>query len=175
LPTHHERRELPFSKDQLFDLVANFEKYPEFLPWCVAARTKQSQVQINPEGQEVVTLVAELAVRFKMFREKFTTRDILNKSAGTINIKYIDGPFHHLDNDWKFEATPSGCIIDFYIDFEFRSRFLQSMMASLFEKAVHKMISAFEARAHEVYDQVEAASVQQEDVEPMQAGVQDQK
>lgn len=155
MSTHRESRELPFSKDQLFDLIADFERYPEFLPWCVAARTKQRETTVGSDGQEVITLVAELAVRFKMFREKFTTRDLLDRASGKIHIEYIDGPFHHLDNDWTFEETPDGCIIHFFIDFEFRSRFLQSMMATMFEKAVLRMVSAFETRAHELYGQAE--------------------
>ena len=142
MPTHAERRTLPFTPDQLFALVADVEKYPEFLPWCVGARIRRRQ------GNEIL---ADLIVGFKMFRERFTSRVTLTPSD-RIDVAYSEGPFKYLDNHWLFEADgKGGCIIDFYVDFEFRSRVLQSLIGMVFNEAVSRMVSAFEKRARDLY------------------------
>src|SRR6185295_16589128 len=106
MPTHAEQRHSPFTPDQLFDLVADIEKYPEFLPWCVAAR-------INKRDGNV--LWADLVIGFKMLRERFTSRVTLTPH-NRIDVSYQDGPFHHLDNHWIFESAPDGgTVIDFYL------------------------------------------------------------
>lgn len=142
MPTHAERRTLPFTPEQLFALVADVEKYPEFLPWCVGARIRRRQ------GNEIL---ADLIVGFKMFRERFTSRVTLTPSD-RIDVAYSEGPFKYLDNHWLFEADgKGGCIIDFYVDFEFRSRVLQSLIGMVFNEAVSRMVSAFEKRARDLY------------------------
>ena len=142
MPTHAERRILPYSPKQLYDLVADVEHYPELLPWCVAAR-------IREQGENRV--VADLVIGFKMFRERFTSRVRLNPEALRIDVAYTEGPFKYLTNHWVFEDHPDGCTIDFYVDFEFRSRLLQKVVAVLFEEAVRRMVGAFETRARALY------------------------
>jgi coenzyme Q-binding protein COQ10 len=142
MPTHAEQRVLPHSPTQMFDLVADVERYPEFLPWCTNARIRR---------RRGVVIVADLVVGFKMIREKFTSEVTLNRESGRIDVRYLDGPFRYLNNHWQFYQNGDGCLIDFYIDFEFRTRFLQRMMEPLFNEAVRRMVRAFEARAVELY------------------------
>jgi len=142
MPTHAERRRLPYTAEQLFDLVADVERYPEFLPWCVGAR-------IRERGDRL--LVADLLIGFKMIRERFTSRVALDR-PGRIDVTYSDGPFRYLDNHWVFSPqSDGGCVIDFFVDFEFRSRVLQKLIGVLFNEAVKRMVSAFEARARALY------------------------
>lgn len=142
MPTHAEQRHLRYSQKQLFDLVAAVDRYPEFLPWCSAARITRR------DGQ---TFHADLVVRFKMFQERFASRVTLHPHA-LIDVAYINGPFRYLNNHWRFiEADDGGCIIDFYVDFEFRSKMLQKLIGLLFNEAVSRMVSAFEARAKDLY------------------------
>lgn len=145
MPTHAERRFLPYTPQQLFDLVEDIEKYPEFLPWCIGARIRRRQ------GNEIL---ADLVIGFKMFRERFTSRVVLSP-VERIDVSYSEGPFKYLTNHWLFEAQPNGgCIIDFYVDFEFRSRLLQAMIGIVFNEAVRLMVSAFEKRANELYGRI---------------------
>jgi coenzyme Q-binding protein COQ10 len=142
MPTHAEQRHLPYSQRQLFDLVAGVEKYPEFLPWCTAARITR---------REDNSFLADLIVRFKVFQERFTSRVTLHPYA-QVDVAYITGPFRYLNNHWRFiEADDGGCIIDFYVDFEFKSKVLQKLIGLLFNEAVSRMVSAFEARARDLY------------------------
>ena len=142
MSTHAEKRVLPYSPDQLFDLVADIERYPEFLPWCVAARVRQRKAEL---------VVADLVIGFKIFRERFTSRVRLDRSGGRIDVAYTEGPFRYLNNHWVFEDHAQGCAIDFYVDFEFHSRILQKVIGVLFEEAVRRMVGAFEARAGALY------------------------
>jgi len=144
MPTHAEKRVLPYTPQQLFDLVADIERYPEFLPWCVAARVRERHDD---------RLVAEMIIGFKMLRERFTSRVKLDREALRIDVAYEDGPFKYLTNYWNFEAHPSGCTIDFYVDFEFRSRLLQKLIEALFYEAIRRMVRAFEIRAQALYGQ----------------------
>jgi coenzyme Q-binding protein COQ10 len=143
MPTYAERKTLPYRPEQMFDLVADIERYPEFLPWCVGCRVTRR------EGNVVW---GDLIVGFKLFRESFTSKVTLNR-PGRIDVSYIDGPFHHLDNHWLFhpEAEGRATTIDFYIDFEFRSRALQLVARAAFNEAVRRMVSAFERRADAIY------------------------
>ncbi len=148
MPTHAEKRLLPYAPDQLFDLVAGVERYPEFLPWCLAARIRSRTGNL---------LEADLVIGFKMFRERFTSRVTLERPH-RIHVAYTDGPFRHLTNHWVFEAQgPStelprgGSLLDFYVDFEFRSRLLQSLIGALFNEATRRMVHAFETRALQIY------------------------
>ena len=141
MPQHTEKRFLPYSAEQLFDLVADIERYPEFLPWCVGARI------LRRDGD---VLKADVIVGFKMLRETFTSKVTLNRDSD-IQVEYQKGPFKHLDNKWNFVAMDGGCEIDFFIDFEFRSRLLRNIMGPLFGEAVRRMVDAFESRAKAVY------------------------
>jgi len=147
MPTHAEQRTLPYTPQQLYSLVADIEKYPEFLPWCVGARIRERR------GNEVI---ADMVIGFKMVREKFTSRVTLQPST-RIDVVYLEGPFRHLENHWTFEPRDGGCLIRFYIDFEFRSRMLRMVMEPLFHEAVRRMVAAFEARAGRLYGPTRAA------------------
>ncbi|NKB46072.1 MAG: type II toxin-antitoxin system RatA family toxin [Alphaproteobacteria bacterium] len=143
MAVHTEKRTLPYTPAQVFDLVADVERYPQFLPWCIACR----KTKTYDDGFE-----ADLAIGFKMVRETFTSRVILNK-PDQVEVVYKDGPFKHLSNTWKFASASDGksCDIDFHLDFEFRSGVLQKIIGVLFEEAVRRMVSAFESRAAELY------------------------
>jgi coenzyme Q-binding protein COQ10 len=137
MPSHRETRFLPYPPDKLFDLVADIESYPEFLPWCVGARV------LKREGN-VVT--ADLMVGFKVFRETFTSEVTLDRPR-EIHVRYVRGPMKHLTNQWKFSPADGGTQIDFLIDFEFKSALLRRAMQPLFHEAVRRMVAAFGARA----------------------------
>lgn len=142
MPTHAEQRALPHTPEQMFDLVAAVERYPEFLPWCTATRIKRRDGNV---------LWADLAVGFKIFRETFTSKVTLER-PDRIHVEYLDGPFRYLNNHWKFIRQPDGStVVDFYVDFEFRSRILQKAIGVLFEEAVRRMVAAFETRADALY------------------------
>ncbi len=142
MPVHREKRVLPYTPEQMFTLVADVEKYPEFLPWCVACRIRKQE---SP-----ASFTADLQVGFKMVREQFTSRVTLER-PNAIMVTYLNGPFEHLTNEWKFAPSPKGTEVDFFLSFEFRSRLLQTLIGVLFEEAVHRMVSAFEARAARLY------------------------
>ena len=141
MPRHEERRILPYRPGQLFALVADIEKYPEFLPWCVAARIRSRNGDL---------VIADMVIGFRMFRERFTTRVTL-KPPDRIDVSYADGPFKHLANHWVFNPHPVGCELDFFVDFEFRSRLLDRLIGALFDEAVRRMVRAFETRAKILY------------------------
>lgn len=142
MPTHAEQRVLPHSPEQLFDLVADVERYPEFLPWCVGARIRERSETL---------IVADLLIGYKVVRERFTSRVRLSR-PDRIDVTYAEGPFKYLNNHWIFEPQPDGSTkIDFYVDFEFHSRMLQKIIATLFNEAVRRMVHAFETRAMELY------------------------
>jgi coenzyme Q-binding protein COQ10 len=141
MPTHGEKRCLPYSVEQLYALVSDVERYPQFLPWCVAARITR---------RETDWLTADLIVGFKMIRERFSSRVTFGERR--IDVTYTDGPFKYLNNHWIFVAEgEQSTVIDFYIDFEFRSRLLQKLMGAVFNEAVRMMVGAFEKRAHHLY------------------------
>lgn len=135
---------LPYTPEQIFAMVADVEKYPEFLPWCVACRIKKRETES--------TFTADMAIGFKMVREKFTSRVTLTK-PDSIMVEYLDGPFRHLTNKWVFQAVAGGksTQLEFFLDFEFRSKLLQSLIGVLFDEAVRRMVAAFETRARVLY------------------------
>jgi len=143
MPIHSERRRLPYTSEQVFDLVADVERYPEFLPWCTGLRVRR---------RDGYVILADMAVGFKMVREKFTSRVTLTPKS-RIDVEYLDGPFKYLRNHWEFASADGGCEIDFFIDFEFRSRLLRGIMEPLFNEAVRRMVRAFEKRAEALYGQ----------------------
>lgn len=142
MPTHAERRVLPYTPEQLYTLVAEVEHYPEFLPWCVAARIRERK-------EDLIT--ADLVIGFRMIRERFTSKVALDPDGRKIHVTYAEGPFKYLNNHWRFEDHPDGCVIDFYVDFEFKSKLLQKMIEALFHEAVRRMVAAFETRADDLY------------------------
>ena len=142
MPTHAERRALPYTPQQMYDLVAAIEKYPEFLPWVQGVRVTR---------REENTVYADLIVGFRMFRESFTSKVSL-QPPDVIDVKYLKGPLKYLNNHWRFETNGrDGCIVDFYVDFEFKSRIFQKVAGTLFNEAVRRMIHAFEGRAKTIY------------------------
>jgi len=141
---------LPYTPQQLYDLVSDVEKYPEFLPWCVAARVRERSDRL---------IIADLAIGFRVFRERFTSKVTLSPDSPDgprIDTVYADGPFKHLMNYWIFHPHAKGCEIDFYVEFEFRSRLLQATIELLFHEAVRRMVAAFEGRAAKLYSKVAA-------------------
>ena len=144
MPSHTEQRELPFSARQMFDLVLDVAKYPEFLPWCVATRIK------SKDTGDCGRMVADMAVGFKMLQERYTSR-ITFESPGHIHVTDIGGPFKHLETDWVFIERADGCAVDFKIDFAFSSKLLEKVMGGVFTEAAHKMMQAFVTRAEAVY------------------------
>ncbi|MDO5756726.1 MAG: type II toxin-antitoxin system RatA family toxin [Rhodobacterales bacterium] len=147
MPVHSEIREMPYSAQQMYDLVADVGNYPEFLPWNSAARVRSRTPQ--PDGSEVME--ADLVISFKVFREKFASRVVLWPDDRKINIKYLDGPFKHMISDWKFTETENGCAVEFHVDFEFRNRLLQSAAGLFFYDAMQRIVRAFERRAKVLY------------------------
>lgn len=142
MPTHAEKCVLPYTQAQVFDLVADIEKYPQFLPWCASVRIRKR------EGN---TLTAGMEIGFRFFRERFTSIVTLEK-PGRIDVIYSEGPFKYLNNHWIFTETTEGkCEIDFFIDFEFHSHLLQGLIGPLFGEAVRIMVSAFRKRAKDLY------------------------
>jgi|SRR5579863_676955 len=141
MPTHAEQRVLPYTPEQLFALVADVERYPEFLPWCVGARIRERAPGL---------IIADLMIGFRIFRERFTSRVALDPPR-RIDVTYTEGPFRYLDNHWVFDKVPGGCRIDFFVDFEFKSRILQHVIGLLFHEAVRRMVGAFEHRAQQLY------------------------
>ncbi len=141
MPRHAEIRTVPWRDDQLFDLVADVGRYPEFLPWCIGARVR---------SRNETLMIADLTIGFGPFRESFTSRVTLDRPRRIV-VAYENGPFRYLTNHWIFEPVGEGCRIDFKVDFEFRSRVLQAAIGVVFQEAVRRMVSAFIRRAATVY------------------------
>lgn len=146
MPRHVEQKLVPYSTAQLYALVADVGAYPKFLPWCVGARVRRN------DGKE---MVADLTIGFKIFRESFTSRVTLNPPEGeeacSILVAYENGPFRYLRNSWNFTPHAQGCVVDFFVDFEFRNVVLQKAIGAVFGEAVHLMVGAFLKRAKVVY------------------------
>jgi coenzyme Q-binding protein COQ10 len=147
VPTHAERRIVAYTAEQLFDLVADVGKYPQFLPWCVAARVRSATA---------TELVADLTIGFGPFRESFTSRVALDRPHA-VRVRYENGPFRYLNNQWGFtphvlsDGHTVGCVVQFFVDFEFRSRILQAAIGVVFNEAVRRMVNAFLKRALDTY------------------------
>jgi coenzyme Q-binding protein COQ10 len=142
LPHHSEKRVVPYSDEQMFALVADVERYPEFLPWCAAVRIR---------SRDEATFTADLIAAFGALREQFTSRVRLDPAAKAIMIEYIEGPFEHLTNRWHFVPTENGCEVRFDIDFRFKSRTLEALISGMFTRAIEKMTGAFVTRADKLY------------------------
>ncbi len=142
MPRHSEKRNLPYSPEQLFDLVADVKRYQEFLPWVAATR-----IRSNTETE----MIADLVVGFRSLKETFASRVIKHRPE-RIEIDYIEGPLKYLHNSWKFAPDgKGGTDIDFCVDFAFRNRLFETLAGQMFDRALRRMIGAFEERAHQLY------------------------
>ncbi|OUS34873.1 ubiquinone-binding protein [Rhodobacterales bacterium 56_14_T64] len=147
MPTHSEIRHLPYTAQQMYDLVADVGQYPEFLPWCSAAR-----IRATSELENSTVLEADLVISFKVFRERFASRVTLYPSVHVIDTEYLDGPFRYMKSNWAFaEAEDGGCEVSFFVDFEFKNAILQGIIGVVFNEAMHRIVRAFERRAAELY------------------------
>lgn len=148
MPAFRTTRQVRHSPAQMFDLVADVERYPEFLPLCEGLKVRR-RVQ-SDEGIE--TLVADMSVGYKAIRESFTSRVTLDRARLRIGVEYVEGPFRYLENRWTFRpAGNGGCEVEFYITYEFKSFALGMLMGSMFDRAFRKFTQAFEERADEIY------------------------
>ncbi len=153
MPQHSDSRILPYTADQMYALVADVERYPEFLPWNSAARIRARTPR--PDGSEVVE--ADLVISFKVFRERFGSRVTLWPARHRIDTEYLDGPFRYLKSGWSFADLPArdgqggGCKVDFFVDFEFRNAILGKVIGVVFGEAMSRIVRAFEERARVLY------------------------
>jgi len=142
MPRHSETKHLPYTPEQLFDLVGDVARYDEFLPWVVAVRIRSSSEQET---------VADLVVGFNAFKERFTSR-VLKEPPTRICVDYVEGPLKYLHNEWKFERAPDGGTnVCFSVDFAFKSRLFETLAGAMFDRALRRMTSAFEQRAAVLY------------------------
>lgn len=142
---HLEQRHLPYTPEQMFDLVADVGRYQEFLPWCIASR-------VNRRESDGI-FYADLVVGYKMFRERFSSK-VVAERPHVIQIEYLKGPLKNLKNRWQFIRQPDGsCLIDFSVEFEFSNVALQTLANMFFNEVVKRMVGAFEARAGQLYGQ----------------------
>src|SRR4051812_15262934 len=141
MPRHSEKRILPYAPEQLFDLVADVGRYQEFLPWVAATRVRSN---------DATDMVADLVVGFGAFKETFTSR-VHKSRPREIEIDYVEGPLKYLHNSWKFHPAPGGTEVDFCVDYAFRSRIFEAIAGQMFDRALRRMIGAFEERAHRLY------------------------
>ena len=147
MPTFDTTRRVPFTPEQMFALVADVERYPEFVPLCEGLRvTSRSRVG------DAEVLIADMDVGYKAIRETFTTQVLLKPEETTIDVKYLDGPFRYLTNEWRFEALEGdGSTVHFFIDYEFKSRILGAVMGAMFDRGFRMFADAFEKRADALY------------------------
>ncbi|HEX8402199.1 MAG TPA: type II toxin-antitoxin system RatA family toxin [Allosphingosinicella sp.] len=142
MPRHSEQRNLPYAPEQLFDLVADVRRYGEFLPWVAAVRVRSDSPEL---------MVADLVVGFKSLKETFTSR-VTKRRPAEIRVDYLEGPLKYLHNDWQFRPDgKGGTDIEFCVDFAFKSRLFEAIAGQMFDRALRKMIGAFETRAHQLY------------------------
>ena len=146
MPTHKENKFLSYSSQQMYNLVSDVGSYPEFLPWCAAARVNS----IIDEGSDRV-MSADLVISFKVFRERFCSEVRLSPKEYLIQTKYIDGPFKYMNSTWQFNDCEDGCTVTFFVDFEFKSIILQGLIGLVFHDAMKRIVRAFEARADVLY------------------------
>lgn len=148
MPQFHTVHSVGHSAKDMFALVADVERYPEFVPLC-AALTVRERTQ-DEGGRDI--LIADMTVAYKLLRETFTSRITLDPAHNRVDVEYVDGPFKHLVNRWRFEETSAGaCDIDFYVSYEFASRSLQFLVGAVFDRAFRKFVDAFEQRADQIY------------------------
>lgn len=141
MPKHSETRAMPYTPEQMFDLVANVKAYQEFLPWVIAMRVRRDA----PEET-----IADMIVGFKGLRETFTSR-VEKQRPTRIHVDYVEGPLKYLHNEWRFRPDGDGCLVDFSVDFQFKNRMFEMLAGQVFTMALRKMIGAFEERARKLY------------------------
>ena len=146
MTSHSEIKYLPYTAKEMFELVADISAYPEFLPWCAAARVRKEM-----QKGELKQIEADLVISFKVFREKFGSRVLLDTSNYVIQTDYIDGPFRYMHSVWSFENCEEGCEVKFDVDFEFKNAMLQSIIGLVFNDAMQRIVRAFERRASDLY------------------------
>jgi coenzyme Q-binding protein COQ10 len=146
LPSFKTQRRVPFTPEQMFAVVSDVERYPEFLPLCTALSVKSRTAEASK-----TTLVATMTVGYGKISERFTTRVTLEPEVPLVRVSHVDGPFTRLENEWRFVAVPGGCEVRFVIDYAFRSPMLQMIVGAAFDKAVRSYTEAFEARARTLY------------------------
>ena len=139
---HEERRIIKHTPSNLFKLVSDVQRYPEFLPWCLGARVRKNRKN---------NFEADLIIGFKIYKEIYSSEISLDNINKKIIVNYKDGPFEYLENYWVFKDNKNGCEVEFMVDFKFKSVFLQTLMETLFSEAVRRMVGAFEKRANELY------------------------
>ena len=137
---------MPYTAQQMYDLVADVGAYPKFLPWCAAARIRS----VTPEGDAQV-MAADLVISFKVFRERFGSRVTLWPADRKIDTEYLDGPFRYMKSNWAFADVEGGCEVAFFVDFEFKNAVLQKIIGVVFNEAMQRIVRAFERRAAELY------------------------
>jgi coenzyme Q-binding protein COQ10 len=148
MPQFSSKRRIRHAALDMFDLVADVEKYPAFVPLCAATKVRSR----SPNGQGVDVLVSEMTVAYKLIRQTFTSRVTLDRPGLKILVEYLDGPFSRMQNRWTFRPTGEGtCEVEFFIDYEFKSRTLALLMGAMFDAAFRRFAAAFEKRADEVY------------------------
>jgi coenzyme Q-binding protein COQ10 len=149
MPAFTTKRRVRHSAEHMFDLVADVERYPEFVPLCRDLKVRQR----NAEGDGVEVLVADMTVAYKLVRETFRSRVTLDRPKLQILVEYLEGPFSHLENRWTFRpaGAANACEVEFFIDYEFRSRTLGFLMGAMFDAAFRRFAMAFERRADQVY------------------------
>lgn len=153
MPSFRTTRQVRHAPQEMFDLVADVEKYPDFLPLCEGLRVRRRA----ESGEGVETLVAEMKVGYKKIHEAFTSRVTLDRTRLRILVEYVDGPFSYLENRWAFKPAEAGCEIEFFIAYEFRSFALGLLMGAVFDQAFRKFVQAFEERADRIYGRAAAA------------------
>ena len=148
MPQFTTVRRVHHRAEQMFGLVADVEKYPDFLPMCEAL-----SVRSRKERDGKALLIADMTVGYKLIRETFTSQVLLKPAENVIDVKYLDGPFRYLDNRWTFKPVGDGseCDVEFFIDYEFKSRTLGLLMGTMFDLAFKKFSEAFEKRADQIY------------------------
>jgi len=146
MPIHSETRTLPYTSLQMYELVADVARYPEFLPWCAAARIRSRRDTGTTEE-----VLADLVISFKVFRERFGSRVMLDPENLHIGTEYLDGPFRYLKSTWDFKDVEGGAEVAFYVDFAFRNAILRGIAGVVFNEAMQRVVRAFERRAAELY------------------------
>jgi coenzyme Q-binding protein COQ10 len=147
MPKFETTRHVAHSPERMFALVADIEKYPQFLPMCEAL-----SVRSRKERDGVTVLIADMSVGYKAIRETFTSQVVLKPAENVIDVRYLDGPFRYLQNKWNFlPANDGGCEVHFFIEYEFKNRILGAMMGAMFDRAFRMFSGAFEKRANEIY------------------------
>lgn len=146
MTSHAETKFLPYTAQQMYDLVADVANYPKFLPWTAAARIRST----TDQGDHV-EMLADLVISFKVFRETFGSRVVLWPELMKIDTSYIDGPFKHLESQWTFVDCEGGCNVSFSVDFEFKNKLLQGAAGMFFNEAMRRVVQSFEGRAQVLY------------------------